>query len=273
MNRNPVEETEYQNLMKSTGAGLGSGGPNFEDFFRQQAAGRQTLNDQQNAREGDFLTRFRSMLGGQEALPAMAQRIGGELGLPTLRQNTQQLSTSIANMPYTQRAATRGFDVNQNQLDRLTQAKQAELVPVYTASTNALGTAERSLGEQLGYGVQQQQKELMPFQQEAGMISERAAREMTGYSQDMQNQLTVLLQKMANNQALTMAETAQANQLALQENTYQKQRDLLAQNPEQSWMSVTPGGQLFNTQTNKFQTIPGKTVATGGGPTSTFRKA
>ncbi len=181
----------------------------------------------QTAAENDFLTRFRAAIGGQESTQAMADRISTELGLPGLRKNAFAVNQQLSDVPDVQSAATRGFDVNENQRQRIIAAKQGELAPSAVKLNTPQQFAEGQLGERLGYGLQEQTKALIPFQTEASMLSDRAAREITGYTNDKQNELTLLLDKLSSQRALTAAETARAQQLADDEADFQRQKDLL----------------------------------------------
>src|SRR3990167_1878680 len=80
----------------------------------------------QQAQSQDYLGRLGGYVSGQPTSSALAERIGGELGLPTLRSNVQGLENTLFNLPSTYGSATRGFDVNANQLSRIIGTKQAE---------------------------------------------------------------------------------------------------------------------------------------------------
>lgn len=209
------------------------------------------LNKAQEAKQADFLGRFRTAVAGQETLPDMAGRIGGELGLPGLRDTSQGLIKTLSTIPQTQTNATRGFNVNSNQLARIIGSKQAEIAPAAQQAVTQQQSAESNLATQLGYGVAQQQKELMPFSTEQNMLSEQLAREYSGFTQDKQSQLEVALQQMANGQALTMAQLQHANNLALQAAQYDKTKDQVGQ-----LISVAPGNSLYNPSGQLVATAP-----------------
>lgn len=182
----------------------------------------------QKATEEDFLTRFRTAIGGQESTQAMADRLSTELGLPGLRKNAFNVNQQLEAVPDVQNAATRGYDVNENQRQRIIASKQAEMAPSAIKLNAQQQFAEGQLGERLGYGVQDQNKALLPFATEASMISDRAARELTGYTNDKQNELTIYLNKLASQQALTAQETARAQQLADDEANFERQKKLIS---------------------------------------------
>jgi len=60
----------------------------------------------QRGETADYLSRFGSFLASQPTTSAMAERIGGELGLPTLRANSQSLQNTLFNLPSVYSKAT-----------------------------------------------------------------------------------------------------------------------------------------------------------------------
>lgn len=231
--------------------------PDFNSFFNQQRQAAAEQAKQAKASEDEFLTRFRGALAGQEALPAMAARLGNELGVPALRENAFGLQQSLKAIPRVQTAATRGFDVNENQRQRIIAQKQSELAPAAQEATAQQQFAESQLAQQLGFAQQEQQKQLMPFQTEASMLSDRVAREITGYQQSQQGELNALLQQMSLGAQLSQAEMARATALAQQENQYKLQQQQLE---AQYRYRPTDSSGLYDTLTGK---IVGRSLPAG----------
>ena len=110
------------------------------DVARGQRANNQQFLGNQNSQSGDFLGRYTGAIQGQETQGVLATRIGSEVGLPQLKSNALNIRNTLTNLPGTYSKAMTGFDVNQNQLDRVVANKTAALAP-------ALDTAERSLSD------------------------------------------------------------------------------------------------------------------------------
>jgi len=228
------------------------------------------------ANQSDFLARFRAAIagtpatGGTAAVPGMAERIQTELGIPALAQAAGDVATNVTNMPYTQGAATRGYDVNADQLQRIINQKQTELAPTATALANQLQAVTPLATQRIA-------QETLPWTTEASMVSETAAREVTGYTDIMQANLNVLLEKMREGAAITAAEVAQANALALKEQEFEQAK--------QATQITEAGGRklLINSQTGQVIKDLGSTTSGTGGsgiitpapykvtPTSTFK--
>lgn len=178
---------------------------------------------------------------------ALATRIGGELGLPALRQNAQTLNTTFANLPSTYRDATRGYDVNANQLSRLTGEKAYEMAPAMTTANNALATGENQLSQRMGYAQQGFQNQLIPYQSQQQLLSDRLARETTGYTTQMSNELNALISKMQSGVTMNQGDLERANQLAIAEKGYANQLAVTKQ--QQAYIPI-PGYGVYATQAN-----------------------
>jgi hypothetical protein len=235
--------------------GAATGGAGFGDL--------SDIFAQQQQQTGEFLGRFGEKVAGFEPLTALQQRIGGELGVPQLRQqqvgleqNLIDLESTLASLGGTirqvpgqvqQQFAGRG---TQEQIERL-QAERAlpfieqrgreterfgEQARIAQRGRTQLGQAEQTLAERLGLAVQEQQRQLQPLQLEAQFLGDRLAREITGFTQSMQNELTQLLAQQQQGFAASQAELDRAQQLAIAEQGFELERQRITQ------QQVTAGG-------------------------------
>lgn len=257
--------------------------PNLEGKVQQQKKNTQGFLSKQQGQTDDFLSRYRSTLGGQEKTAAMADRIGTELGLPALQKNALLLNQTVSDLPQTLLEGTRGFDVNQNQLNQLTSHKLSKLAPAAQRATEQAQSAQNTLNTRLGYESLDRDRELLPFQTEQSLLSDRLARETTLYSQDNQNELDALIAKMNAGITLSEGEKNRAAQLAESERSYELEKGRLAQDQSQfdttqenrdptnrSTATIEQGGQtyLIDTQTGKVIAKYGATQASV--PTSSY---
>lgn len=226
----------------------------------------------QQADTGGFLNRFSGAINAQPTSTALAERIGNELGLPQLQGNANMLRNTLTNLPSTYSAATRGFDVNANQLSRIIGTKSAELAPAVETAERSLSSAQNNLDRRLGYAQADQQKELLPYQSEQSLLSDRFAREASGYSQAMGNELDAIIAKMNAGVQISEAEKSRAHDLALAEKTFENQKKLYAEQAKYSpsaandpWQTIGDGAWLFNTQTGQTIQNPQDFKAGGGG--------
>jgi hypothetical protein len=194
----------------------------IDPYLQNQPNRRNQYNLGGRSDISDYLSRYSGFINNQESLPQMATRLGDELGLPGLRATTAGLTQSYQGMPETYSKATRGFDVNANQLNRIIGTQQAKLAPALQAATGAQSAAEQQLTERLGYGMAQQERELLPFQSEQALLNDRLAREYSGFNLDSENELNALIEKMRQGVQLSIEEQNRANQLAIAELNYKQ---------------------------------------------------
>ncbi len=218
-------------------------------------AGLTNLFGEQRAGTSDYLNRFKGAISGQETSQQAADRIGGELGLPGKRQAASTITNTVNNLPYTFGAATRGYDVNANQLSRIIGQKTSELTPAMNTANAAVSDAEASLDTRMGYQQADQARELLPYQTEASFLSEQNARETTGYTQQSQSELDSIIAKMNAGIQISEGEKNRANQLAMQELQY-KQAIETAKMSNQGNQFVGVNSGLYNTSTGQWAVKP-----------------
>jgi hypothetical protein len=205
----------------------GDGRRKIERFGDVNSYRQNEMLTGQKAKEQDFLSRYTGAIGGQEKLGDMFGRIGGEYNLQGARNTANQLSQTLERIPEVQqqRSLSSGA-LTQNQLDRSIASEQSRLAPLAQRAQQQAQTATSQVQERLGYETAQQQKELLPFQQEARLLSEQIAREVTMYTQDRQNELTMLLTKLQMGQQMSLAEMQKAERLAAAETEFERSKEM-----------------------------------------------
>lgn len=218
-----------------------------------------TLYANQDAQTNAYLKSYSDLINSQGTSQALADKIGSELNLPTLRSNANMLNTTMSNLPSTYSAATRGYDVNSNQLSRIITQKSSELAPAQTTANNALSTAENNLSTRLGYAQSDWARQLEPLKEQGTLLSEKLARESTGYTTQMSNELNALISKMNAGVTLSEGEKNRANELAIAEKGYQNALDiakLKTTDTTSPYVSLGEGSTLYNTSTGQTYTAP-----------------
>jgi hypothetical protein len=165
------------------------------------------------------------------------------------------LKTRINDLTFNSGNTGQGGYSSNDQVDR---AISQNYLPNYNNAISNLGTSETAANNELNTA-------LTPVINEGNTLESRLAREMTGFTQEQQDQLSVLLQKMQGNQALTQQERAQANTLAAQEDDYQHQLELLKAKGS-DYVTVGAGQNLVDPSTGKvIFTGPYKPTGGSGG--------
>jgi hypothetical protein len=232
----------------------------------------------QRTETGDYLNRLSGFVNSRPTSQALSERIGGEIGLPQLRSNSQALNNTLFNLPQTYSKATQGFNVTQNALDRAVGTKQAQLAPAAALASQNTLNAENQLSQRMGYEQQDFQNQLLPYQSEQGLLSDRLARESTGYSNQMQNELSAIIAKMNGGITLSEGEKNRANQLAVAEQNFQHSMELQkqsqgAQGANTQVIEVGGHKKLINTQTGQVIQDLGSTSSGSGGSSGYYPTA
>lgn len=224
----------------------------------QQAATAKAASDAQNAAQeqkiNDFTTKFQSAVGALPTVQQSASDIGNSLGLPNLQKNAQTLTANVAAIPTIQTNATRGYNVDSNQLSQIIASKEAQLAPVAQTAVTQEQNAEGAVNTQLGYVQQQNQLTLQPIETEGTMLSSQIAAEMTGFNQQQQGQLQTYLDALDNNEKLTQDQLDDAEKLAESKVQYDSVKQQLT--------SVSAGNSLYNPQGQLVATAPTALKAT-----------
>ena len=228
-----------------------------------QRAGTQNFLAGQNVTSADYLKRYTDFINSQEGASAMAGRIGGELGIPTLQANATNYRNLLTNLPSTYSKATTGYDVNANQLNRIIGQKSSELSPLVETTERSLAAAQGNLATRMGYEQYDQSKALLPYTTEKEMLADRQARETTLYSQDNQNELNSLIAKINAGITLSEGEKNRAATLAASEKAYLSAKENATPNTQ----VIEQGGKkyLIDSGTGKILSTYG---SSGGGSTT-----
>ena len=228
----------------------------------------------QRAEQKQFVGDYTSALKGQETLPAMSDRLGTQMELPQLRETAQgyselgnTLSSQIKAVPDVVAGTTRESLVTDPQRQRMIQKQQEPLLQSL-GEVGQLGEmagqrvtqAENQLGIQMGLAQTQQQRDMQPWMMQYDTMNVQQAREMTGWTNEMSNELNRLLANQSAGVTLSEGEANRMHELSVQENgfnntieklekTAKMDQELVAQtNTAFMNMLKVPGGiNLFNT--------------------------
>lgn len=223
------------------------------DTARAQKGQLTDLFGTQRGETAGYLGGLRDYINHFPSMAVMAQNIGDTLNLPNLRANANSLQNTMYELPQTYNAATRGYDVNQNQLSRIIGQKQSEIGPVAERASANANVAEQELGRRLGYAQQDFQNKLIPYQSEQALLSDRLARETSGYTTQMTNELNAIIDKIKQGVALTEGERTRANELAKAEKQYQSAVEVAKINNQPKPFAIANGSGVYNPSNNSYQ--------------------
>jgi len=200
---NPSGSSELQFINKSFTPG---------GVFDQQQ--RQSFQDEQRARTDEFTGRL-------QGIPDSLRAVEQELGIPQAREGFQaagEQSRFVANqlrdLPGVQAQATRGFDVNANQLARIVAQKTQDLQPSAESATRGLEESGASLRGLLDAFQTRSSGVIKPFEIEAGVLGESVAQEFGLFKQQMSDDLNRELEQVRQQGAMDIAQLQRLTALA-----------------------------------------------------------
>lgn len=224
------------------------------EAVKKQALDLTGMWDKWGQEENKFVSDFTNYLSSRPGVSQQAEKIGGELGLPSLRENAFRLAEQVRGIPETYTQAVRGFSVNQNQLNRIINQKLTELSPIAQRAQEQLNFGEAELGRRLGYAQADEEKMLMPWKYRYDFTTSRLARESTGYNFSQQRELDALIAKMKTGADLEIAEKNRLQELAIKEKEFEnalERAKLSTPKADNPYLSIGEGSTIFNTSTGK----------------------
>lgn len=239
--RNSISgSSERQRYLASRTAPPAPSANPLQDFAAQERARSDTLLAAQNKRQEGLFSNYRTTIGNQEALPAIYNRLQTEAGLPGLSQDAKVYKDQIyATKDKLDRlnedviARTTGYNVSSAQRRRLEAAEgevlQTNLGRLGTALapiTEAISSAQSNVSNQLGLYASERDRQLRPLEMEINSLSDRFARELTGFNADRELQLTAVLDKLTRDRQLSDRDWELAQTLAAEERAFSRQKSL-----------------------------------------------
>ena len=213
---------------------------NLQGFADTMAKQQAELLAKQKAEQEGLFGQYESRLQGQEALPDMYGRIRNELGIPGLNNTFQNIQGEIFNVKslldqLDENVTARGQGTMMTEAQRQRQIA-AEGDPLRTSLgrlgtglepvAQALSGAQGELSTLLNLHAQQQNKEMAPIEMRINAVSDRFAREMTGFTSSKQTQLDALLDDIDRGRQLADREWELAQSLAAEERAYAQAKEL-----------------------------------------------
>ena len=226
--RNPVENTEYQNLL----AAQGGGGTDFS-----QIPSVSQYVEGQFASENTALQDLVTQMMGREKPLDIYGRLETEAGLPELRGVSTSLSKEIGAIEdYLDQiepdvsARTRESLVTESQRRGMVSAGREPFLQKLTKLGTALGRvsgrvseAERGIATKTELGLRGQEMDIEPLKLRYQVMTDQNARRLTGFTADRQTQLDQLYDKHQLERQLDDRDWQLANSWAQEERSYTNQ--------------------------------------------------
>lgn len=231
-------------------------------------ASRQALLDKQNAEQQGLFGQYTTTLTGQETGQAMYDRLNKDLGINDLGASAQAIKGQIYGvkdlldrLDEDVNSRTAGTMTSDAMARRIKAAEGGKLNDTLGRLTTGLApvadmlsSAQGILGTRMQLEQADQTKELDPLKMRINALSDRFAREITGFEQSHQDTLNMLMDKLQRDRTLTDQEWQSAQDLAASERDFQHQKELAAmqlsaKSSSGGGFSVGTGGSSSQAQT------------------------
>ena len=274
--RNPVQETQYQELLRQDrasrpGASTGSASVPFDAnaFLEQQKAQGEALRTKQSAEEDALFKTFETKQAAQPKLSDIYSNLLTEKGITGLETKQTDILNMIDALSKDVTTRTASTFTNEAQRRRLYASELQPLTESLTPISRSLATGREDVSTTLQLRSKEQEKELETDRMRIAATSDRFSRETTGYTQDRQDALSFLLSKIQRDQTLSDRDWQSAQDLAKSERDWdqtKKQMELESINAIKLKQTSTPkagggggGGNPFLTPRSKTPLGTGKT--------------
>lgn len=199
------------------------------------------LGRQKDEQQGLF-GQYQQRISAQPTLTNVFNKAQQDRGLPQLQGAINLFQGQVSDVKglldrlgENTQARTAGTNANQAYLDRLRASEGgalntqlgrlgAGLEPV----VGAYDLASRDVGQLLDVTQKDQARELRPLEMQIDSLGDRFTREITGFTQTKEAELTTLMDKIQRDRELSDREWQRAQELAKEEREFQRQRRLQA---------------------------------------------
>lgn len=218
------------------------------------------------ARGEETISGFREALGQQESLPAMGDRLGQKYFLPQLREgfstgreSYQDVLNQIRNVPEMVKGSTRESEVTESQRQAQVSSKMQKLAPLAESLGQTveqigqmLTDAEANMNTEMQFEIAQQKKELEPFTWQFSWDQISGAMEMSGWSTELNTELSTLLNNQQTGVQMSEAEKNRMHELSMQEISFENNLEMLKKQTESS---IEISGETGATRLNNINAL------------------
>lgn len=224
-----------------------------QDLVNQQKQAFNDLLSGQNNQQQGLFDQYTNLSNAQPHLVDVLNNAQQQAGIGGLQQginlfNSQSTDVKglLDRLNENTQSRTAGTNANQAYLDRMRAVEGGGLNTQLSRLTSGLGdvtnaynTANANTGQLLSATQADQATALHPLELQINSLSDKFAREITGFTTSKQDELNVLLDKLQAQQALNDREWTAAHTLSTQATDYAQRAALLAQQSAANSASAT----------------------------------
>lgn len=244
---------------KAVGTGenaINSFDPTATANSQKSSLGSSGLGGLLGGETNDITSKYQSAVANNPTVQNLYQQGQNLYNVPNLAKTANYYQNAVTNALPDAYQGAKGYDIDNTDIQNGVASKLAYLEPQSAAATNNYNTASGLAQGFMNAGIQQNQMNLMPVQNEAQLVSQMEAGQATGWNQASANELQALISKMQSGVELSKTEMDRANQLSQQEEAYQQAvaqaniqaaGQVQATQEGQKYQILKPGDELINT--------------------------
>ena len=210
--------SNVNNAVSQGNSQLGSFDPS--QWAASTQSGLNNITSSQAAGNNDIVNAFKTQIANQPSATDYYNQGMTAFNVPQLQQTSNNLNNAMLNTPNSNLQAARGFNFDQNQIDQKNSQDLQRLGPAAQAAQNNASTAQQNAIAYQNAGLQQNQMNMTPLQQQATSQAALYAAQMTGFGQQQQQELAGLQAKMTSGVQLSAQEMQSYQALTSSEQSY-----------------------------------------------------
>lgn len=227
---------------------------NPDQWQKNTQSGLNNITSSQAAGNQSLVNAFKTQIASQPSATGYYNQGMSAFNVQPLQQTANTLNNAVLNAPNSNLNAARGFNVDQNQVDQKTSQDLQRLTPAAQAAQNNATTAQQNAIAYQNAGLQQNQMNMTPLQQQAAAQAQLYAQQYSGFTATAQAQLASLQAKMQSGVQLSQSEMQAYQQLTTSEQSYQaslatNQANIQQAQLKNQYQTVPAGNTLVNTFT------------------------
>lgn len=255
--------TGKSNVDAAAGIGtsaIGSFDPNAWASNTQN--GLTSLWNGQNNTQDAYITAYKNAIASNPSATDLYTKANSIFNVPALQQTSNTLNNAMLEAPNSNIAAARGFNVDQNQIDQKTSQDLQRLAPAAAAAQNNANTAMTNAGNYVTAGMQQNQLNLLPIQEQGSYLMDAFARQQSGFTTTAQSQLASLQAKMESGERLSEAEMSAYATLTSAEEAYNAAK--MSANASVTGSQLSNNYQILKPSEGLYSAMTGKITPYNG---------
>lgn len=227
-------------------------------YAKTTMSGLNDIIGGQNNTQNDYLSAFKNQIATQPSATDYYNLGMNKFNVQPLQQQANDLGNAMLTTPNTNLNAAKGFNYDAGQVAQKNTQDLERLAPSAQAAQNNATAAQGNAMNFANMGMQQNNMNLLPIQEQGQYLMQQYAAQQTGWTTASQAQLQALQDKMDQGVALSADEMQSYSQLSQSEQSYQAalasaNATVNAAKVNNQFQTLSPSQTLVNTANGGYQ--------------------